>query len=511
MPPMSMIWPWSSQACAISDTKTCKGGRACRGLLALLLFFSLLFSPASGDRIQSGQDIQAAIDSAQAGDIIAVGAGNYSSIIIDRPLTLIGEGRPVLNATLQNPAVRVESDGVTLEGFQIYGVGKDTTAKFEYYMTNREAASGQRLDMPNAAIVVEGSGFILSNSSINGAQAGIYALDAEGITLKGCTLDGCDTGLIITGGKRIDVLGCSIINCRKYGLDIEWSSDIAVMNSSIINNSNVGILLREGTGGVFDDNAISECTFGLSLWNASYNQVRRNRVDQNYYGILVTNWSSFNNITDNLLIDNSRGEITAGFGIGLSLQENSSHNLVIGNTAQGNYNGLEVSKGCQYNAVYANLARENKHGIRMNENRNNLIFGNDFQDNNINAYENVSRNIWNTTTGNYYSDYQGEDENGDGIGDQPYSLPGPESESIDHMPLLRPHGLREEGLVFAELHELVRGYATLPPEEEEAEQAARLEDGVMVISSPRPSASPQWRDSDPLDVGRPPFQEVNDF
>ncbi len=510
MPPMSMIWPWSSQACAISDTKNFKGQGECVSLLALLLFCLILSCPASGERIQSGPDIQAAIDSASTGDIITVGAGNYSSIVVDRPLTLIGEGRVVLNAALQNPAVTVESNGVTLEGFQIYGVGKDTTAKFEYYMTNREAARGLRLDMPNAAIVVKGSGFVLSNSSIIGAQAGIYALDAYGITLKDCTLNGCDTGLVVSGGRKINVLGCDIINCRKYGLDIEWSRDITIRNSSIINNSNVGILLREGENGSFDDNAISGCTFGLSLWNASYNQVRRNQVGHNYYGILVTNQSSYNNITDNLLIDNSRGEITAGFGIGLSLQENSSHNLVEGNTASGNYNGLEVSKGCQYNAVYANIARENKHGIRMNENRNNLIFGNNFIDNNINAYENLSRNIWNTTTGNYYSDYQGEDENKDGIGDQPYSLPGPESVSRDHMPSLRPFGEGEAGLGQAEIHELIRKYATLP-EEEEAQPAARLQDGMMVISSPRPSSPPQWSDSEPLDVSRSPFQEEIDF
>ncbi len=509
MPPMSMIWPWSSQACAISDTKTCKGLDACLRLIALLLFSFLLFSPACCDRIQSGQDIRAAIESAQAGDIIVVGAGNYSSIIIDRPLTLIGEGRPVLNAALQNPAVTVKSDGVTLEGFQIYGVGKDTTSKFEYYMANREAARGRSLDMPNAAIVVEGSGFVLSNSSINGAQVGVYALDAEAITLKDSTLNGCDTGLVVSSGRRINVLGCNIINCRKYGLDIERSRDIVVKNCSITDNANAGVLLREGTGGVFDDNTISGCTFGLSLWNASFNQVRRNQVDHNYYGILVTNWSSYNNITGNMLIDNNRGEITAGFGIGLSLQENSSHNLVVGNTAQGNYNGLELSKGCQYNAVYANNATENKHGIRMNENRNNLIFGNKFQDNKINAYENLSRNIWNTTIGNYYSDYQGEDENGDGIGDQPYSLPGPESKSIDHMPLLRP-GERDTGLGFAEIHELVRIYAILPPQED-LEPAVRLEDGMIVISSPRRSTPPQWGDSEPLDVSRSPFQEENEF
>lgn len=517
MPQMSMIWPWSSQACAISDTETCHGHRACISplalisiLLALLLFSPLLFSPASAGHISSGQDIQAAIDSAQEGEIISVGAGSYSSIIIDRPLSLIGEGRPVLNAALQKPAVTVKSNGVTLEGFEICGVEKDPASKFEYYMKNREAARGQRLDVPNAAVMVEGSDFLLLNSSIYRAQAGVYALDADGITIKDCILDGCDTGLFLHGGRGLNVSGCSIINCRKFGLDIECSGDTAVKNCSIINNSNVGILFREGEGATVDDNLISGCTFGLSLWNASHNQVRRNRVDHNYYGILVTNWSCYNNITDNLLIDNSRGEITAGFGIGLSLQENSSYNLVVGNVARGNYNGLEISKGCQYNAAYANNASGNKHGIRMNENRNNLIFGNSFLNNNINAYENLSRNVWNTTIGNCYSDYQGEDENGDGIGEQPYSIPGPQSRSIDHMPLLRPFGKDEERMGAAELQELVRGYATLP-DEEEAEPAAQLEKGIMVISSPRPRLPPRWGDFEPLDVSRSPFQEENYF
>lgn len=508
MPPMSMIWPWSSRACAISDIKICKGGKAWTGLLALLLFYSLLFSPASADRIQAGQDIQSAINSAQAGDIIAVGPGTYSSITIDRPLTLIGEGRPVLNATQQNPAVVVKSDGVTIDGFEIYGVGKDTTAKFEYYMENREAARGQRLDMPNSAVVVEGSDLAIKNSSIYGAQAGIYALDAEGITLQDSTLDGCDTGLFLHGGRGLNVSGCSIVNCKKYGLDIEQSREIVVKNNSIIRNSNIGILLREGKWAEMDDNLISECTFGLSLWNASFNQVRRNQLDHNYYGILVTNWSCYNNITDNLLIDNSRGEIIDGFGIGLSLQENSCHNMVIGNVARGNYNGLEISKGCQFNAVYANNAAENKHGIRMNENRNNLIFGNNFQFNNINAYENQSCNIWNTTLGNYYSDYKGEDENKDGIGDVPYSLPGPESSSSDRMPSIRPF---DEGrLERADIGELVEKYAIVEPKEE-AVTAARLVEGVMVISHPQPSSPPQWKDSEPLDVSSSPFQEVNDF
>ena len=232
---------------------------------------------------------------------------------------------------------------------------------------------------------------------------------------------------------------CSFSNCKKYGLDIEQSRDLMLENNSIANTTNAGTLLKESDGCSISGNVFSKNTFGLSLWNASYNQVKRNRADHNYYGILVTDWSNNNTITDNVAEDNSRSEIVKGFGIGISLQENSSYNMLVRNTAKRNFNGLEVSRGCKFNAVYDNNASENSHGIRLNENRNNLIFGNNFYNNNINAYENTSLNIWNTTIGNYYSDYRGKDENGDGIGDQPYSLPGPESKSFDHRPLIRPY------------------------------------------------------------------------
>ena len=86
-------------------------------------------------------------------------------------------------------------------------------------------------------------------------------------------------------------------------------------NNSIVNNTNAGILLKETNEGIIQDNILSMNTFGLSLWNASYNLVRRNRADHNYYGILVTDSSNYNNITENVAEDNSRSEIVTGFGI----------------------------------------------------------------------------------------------------------------------------------------------------------------------------------------------------
>jgi nitrous oxidase accessory protein len=477
-------------------------------LLALVLFNSALSVEASASTIQAGEDIQKAINSAQAGDIIMVGSGDHGTFDVDRPLTIIGQGEPVIRASMQTPAIRVNSDGVTITGFSILGAGKDTTAKFNYYMQNPQAAAGKRLDEPNAAIVVRGSDFLLLNSTISGAQVGVLAENAYNLTLQNTTLEGCDTGAYLVGCITPRVEGCKITNCRKYGLDIEQSRDMMIYNNSILNNTNGGILLKEADGGIVQDNVFSMNTFGLSLWNASHNQLRRNRADHNYYAFLVTSWSNYNNITDNLALDNSRNERITGFGIGFSLQENSSYNVMIRNTAMRNFNGLEVSKGCQFNAVYGNNASENKHGIRLNENRNNLIFGNNFYNNDINAYENASLNVWNTTLGNYYSDYRGKDENGDGIGDQPYSLPGPESKSFDRRPLILPS--REGDPGFAALREEARRYATFGPATEEI-PLTRVENGVLVISRGLPGTPPKWPESRPLDVTIPPFQKDSDF
>jgi nitrous oxidase accessory protein len=222
----------------------------------------------------------------------------------------------------------------------------------------------------------------------------------------------------------------------------------------------------------------------------------------------VTSSSNYNNITENVAEDNSRSEIVKGFGIGISLQENSSYNMLIRNTAKGNFNGLEISRGCKFNAVYDNNASDNKHGIRLNENRNNLIFCNNFFRNDINAYENTSLNIWNTTTGNYYNDYRGKDENNDGIGDQPYTLPGPESHSFDFRPLISPY--REAGLDGAALRAEVKKYAVYGLADEEYPTISKQK-GVMVISRKASSSPPKWTDSRPFDASAPPFQKENDF
>ncbi|OPX75206.1 MAG: Cell surface glycoprotein precursor [Methanosaeta sp. PtaB.Bin018] len=495
MQQMSTAWPWSSPACATSVIEL-------RRMIFAALIALALLTCAQASTIQSGQDIQAAINSARAGDIILVGPGEHNAFEVDRALTIAGQEGSVLHAAIQKPAIQVSSDGVKISGFKIIGVGKDSTAKFNYFMNNPAAAAGKRLDMPNAAVVISSSDVILENISIFGAQVGVKAENVGNLSIQNTTLESCESGVALLQCRSSKVAGCSFSNCKKYGLDAEECQGIEFNSNRIVNTSGSGALFKESEVCEIQDNVFSGNAFGLSLWRSTLSQVARNRADHNYYGILITDSSNNNTITDNLAEDNSRGEIIAGFGIGISLEENSSYNIVTRNTAKGNFNGLEVSRGCKFNVVYGNDVSDNSHGIRLNENRNNLIFGNNFYDNNINAYENASQNIWNTTRGNYYDDYHGKDEDGDGIGDQPYALRGQDSKSYDHRPMIA--FCRNASIDYATLKDDVKKYATYELADDEV-PAYQLKGGTIVIASKIPTSPPKWSDSKPLDVTTPPF------
>jgi nitrous oxidase accessory protein len=496
---MSTAWLWYSRGCATSGTEIRRALiPAIPAILALISAVAIiLVTPALAGTVQSGYDVQAAINAAMPGDTVVVGPGEHSSFEVNKLLMIQGQGQPIIKAAIQRPGMKISCDGVRVSGLKIDGVAKDTGAKFNYYMENPAAAAGQRLDQPNAAVIISGNSIALQNCTIFGAQVGIWAENADDLVLKNLTLDSCDQGASIAHCQGLRVEACAVTNCKKSGLNLEEVRDLVVQKSRVIGTGSTGLLLKHAEGCSITGNVLSGNTFGLALWNSSLNQVRENQVDHNYYGILVTDGSNNNTIAENVAVDNTRNEFVKGFGEGISLQENSSHNLVIGNTAKGNFNGLEISKGCKFNAVYDNDVTDNSHGIRLNENRNNVIFGNNFLNNQINAYENDSLNIWNTTIGNCYSDYEGKDANGDGIGDQSYAIAGQDSESFDYCPLTRQYS--NASLDESAIREAVNEYAKFGPADYEI-PVLRMEEGTVTISYRKPSSPPKWADSKPLDV-----------
>ncbi len=76
---------------------------------------------------------------------------------------------------------------------------------------------------------------------------------------------------------------------------------------------------------------------------------------------------------------------------------------------------------------------------------NNLVYTNEFAKNGKNAVDDGINNYWDDgTLGNYWDDYNGKDENDDGIGDTPYPISGGAG-SVDRFPIWDDDPNKENG------------------------------------------------------------------
>jgi hypothetical protein len=107
-----------------------------------------------------------------------------------------------------------------------------------------------------------------------------------------------------------------------------------------------------------------------------------------------------------------------------------------------NFSGIEIYNG-HNNTVYDNNLANNGFGIHVGGREywaeNNTFYNNNFVNNTQQALvdENTSYvNYWdNREKGNYWSNYNGTDNNGDGIGDEPYII---DENNQDNYPLINP-------------------------------------------------------------------------
>ena len=217
---------------------------------------------------------------------------------------------------------------------------------------------------------------------------------------------------------------------------------------------NISGFTATGATGDYLENA------GFYLRNGDYCNISYNTALDNYNGISLDRWNSYNILMNNT-VSNNRNGIYVRY---------SNDNILTGNDANSNIEGIRME--CSYRCVLANnnvssnscgifignlinstlvknIVLNNYHGIRLYYLGDNKIYLNNFIDNTNNFYSYGSTNTYNSPNqitytyngnthtnylGNYYSDYTDIDSDNNGIWDNPYII----DSGADNYPLVEP-------------------------------------------------------------------------
>lgn len=242
--------------------------------------------------------------------------------------------------------------------------------------------------------------------------------------------DGDNDGIYI-GANQINVSGFTVnsgIGTRAVRIVTSFN---AISDNNLSDNS-WGIYMENAPNNVISENIIGNNIEGIQMWNSDECSISENIIYSNNSHSNFGVYSDSCNHTifsDNTVFTSKRG-----------IQFISSDYLTIsGNTIHSNSNtGLHLADACEYATISNNNIYSNGHGIFFISSSNNTIYSNNFINNTEeNAYElNECDNSWDyNSIGNYWSDYNGTDSNGDDIGDTPYIIPG-DGVTDDRYPLM---------------------------------------------------------------------------
>jgi uncharacterized repeat protein (TIGR01451 family) len=380
-------------------------------LLKGLLILTLLANCADAATLTVGPGqtyttIQSAINAASPGDTILVQSGTYNEhVVVNKQLTLQGVGSPVVNAGGSGDAITISADGCTLEGFVAKGSGA----------------------YPGAGIKATSSGNTISGNTANGNGYGIYLIHSSNSnTISGNTATGNSfTGIYLDSSSNGNTISGNTATGNTCGIYLYSSSNGNTISGNTATGTHGGIRLYSSSDNTISGNTATGSDIGIILSSSSNgNTISGNTATGSDSGILLY-YSSDNTISDNTANGNTNGIYL----------DSSSDNTISGNTATGNNRDGIFLDSSNSNTISGNTATGNTmYGIYLSSCSDNTIYLNTLN----NAWSNGA-NRWNATTtqsyehngriltgllGNIWSDYDGLDCDGDGIGDTPYLIPG---------------------------------------------------------------------------------------
>ena len=341
-------------------------------------------------------------------------------------------------------------------------------------------------DITEGGIVVERDNIIIDGAGFNISYCyvGVDLSYRTNVTIKNLNFEHCGQGVYLESSSGINVVGNNFrVYDGDYGIYITNSQNNNIVGNTIVGDYypghflewQFGIFLKESHYNNVSSNNLTENLFTIWLKCSSHNQIVGNNITKNYEALRLWYDSNHNIISSNNISlnawgiyvveseENSIGENNISFNGNTGINfDGSSHNYILKNKIVGNNDGIWLYLS-EHNWILENDISNNVCGITLENASSNIIYHNNFIDNELQVFDfywtspwvPASTNIWNNTYpsgGNYWSDYEGvdvksgpnQDQSGsDGIGDTPYVI---DENNTDYYPLMGPlGGLTREG------------------------------------------------------------------
>ncbi|WP_317205270.1 nitrous oxide reductase family maturation protein NosD, partial [Janthinobacterium sp.] len=308
-----------------------------------------------------------------------VARGVYAgNLVIDKALTLLGVDRPTLDGHGKGDVIRVRAADVSVIGFIIRDSGSDLGAQ-------------------NAGVYFEPG----SDRALVRDCALVYNL--FGVWLEKLR-DGRIIGNSITGKRDLQSAA------RGNGIQV-FNTDGAQVIDNDISFTRDGVYVDVSRNALFRGNKIHHLRYGTHYMNTDHSVWENNESYLNRGGLALME-------VRNLTVRNNRAWGNTDHGIMLRTIQDS---VIENNVVAGNGRGFFIYDA-EYNVVRHNLIIDNRVGVHLTAGSgNNQVDGNDFIGNREQVKYVAARDVeWGRSEGNYWSNYSGWDQDGDGRGDIAY-------------------------------------------------------------------------------------------
>jgi nitrous oxidase accessory protein len=385
-----------------------------------------LFAPLAAGELRVGADaplttLRAALAAAAAGDTITVEPGTYAegNLVIDKPVTLNGIGRPVLDGAETHEILTITASNVEVRGFEI-----------------RRSGHGS-LDDPAGIKVREASQVAIEHNHFDRCHFAVFLSNAKDCGVSHNTISSVlgnehntGNGIHLWSCKNITVTD-NIIRGHRDGIYLEFANESVIERNLVEDCLRYGLHYMFSHESVYRHNTFRRSGAGVAVMYSRKVEMSANRFERNWgssaYGLLLKD------MTDGSVAGNDFDSNTTAIAM-----HGSNRMTVAGNRFANNGRAIQV-QGSSSDNTY----------------RNNNFSGNSFD---VAADGELDNNRFEN---NYWQKYEGYDLKRDGMGDVPHRPVSLYSVVVSRVP---PAMLLMRSPIVQLLDQAEKAFPTLTPE-----------------------------------------------